>query len=155
MQLYRIERKVYVSDLPTGEGCDTTRGRWNYAGTRVIYLSGSPALAILEKRVNNGTFPNDPLQMLEYEIKNNFDILTIRAEDLRTEWSTSPPPDFLKKIAQAWIDEGKYWIMKVPSAIYPRSHNYLLNPNHKDHLKKNLKLISSEDFSFDRRLYKS
>ena len=38
---------------------------------------------------------------------------------------------------------------RVPSAIIPQEFNYILNPSHQEF--KTIKLISSDEFSFDRR----
>jgi RES domain-containing protein len=76
--------------------------------------------------------------------------LEIKRDMLPDEWRTSPGPDHLRAIGDAFAKEGKYLAMKVPSVVEPESFNYLFNPNHA--LFSLLKKISSEPVSFDQRL---
>jgi RES domain-containing protein len=41
-------------------------------------------------------------------------------------------------------------VLKVPSSIITKEHNYLINQNHRDF--KYIKLIAIEDFDFDPRI---
>jgi RES domain-containing protein len=41
--------------------------------------------------------------------------------------------------------------MKVPSAVVQGDFNYLINPFHKDYSR--IKIVSTERFSFDNRLF--
>lgn len=45
----------------------------------------------------------------------------------------------------------KHLLMQVPSATVQGEYNYLINPKHKDF--KKIKLIKSEQFVFDERLF--
>jgi RES domain-containing protein len=76
--------------------------------------------------------------------------LEIKRDMLPDEWRTSPGPDQLREIGDAFAKEGKYLAMKVPSVVEPESFNYLFNPNHS--LFSLLKKMSSEPVSFDQRL---
>ncbi len=55
-----------------------------------------------------------------------------------------------QKIGDAWIEESKFPILKVLSAIIKMEYNYLLNPNHKQF--HEIKISSVEDFKFEPRL---
>lgn len=57
----------------------------------------------------------------------------------------------LQQIGRDWLLSKRTPILKVPSAIVPVEHNYLLNPEHPD-LKVTLE--APIEFKFDRRMWK-
>jgi RES domain-containing protein len=48
VQLYRISKAHYAKSAFSGEGARLYAGRWNHAGTPMVYTSTSLALAALE-----------------------------------------------------------------------------------------------------------
>jgi len=121
-----------------GEGARLYGGRWNYAGTAVVYTSASLALAALELLVHIDVdlLPNE----------------TVKAASLPRNWRRYPALESLKDIGTNWAARGSTAILAVPSAIIPEEQNYLLNPAHRDF--KQVRLRRSIPFHFDPRMWK-
>lgn len=49
-----------------------------------------------------------------------------------------------------WLDEAKGLALRVPSAVIPEEHNYLLNPAHPNF--DQIEIGPAEPFAFDSRL---
>jgi RES domain-containing protein len=65
-------------------------------------------------------------------------------------WKEFPEPNSLKQFGNDFLKENKYLFLKVPSAIIPEEHNYLMNPLHPQATE--VKILSSLPFRFDPRL---
>ena len=136
MQVWRIcSRRHQRFD---GEGARLYGGRWNYAGTAVVYTSASLALAALELLVHIDVdlLPNE----------------TVKAASLPRNWRRYPALESLEDIGTTWAAKGSTAILTVPSAIIPEEQNYLLNPAHRDF--KQVRLRRSIPFHFDPRMWK-
>jgi RES domain-containing protein len=151
MQLYRIGKCRYIDDT-SGKGAALYGGRWNSVGTKVLYTAGSGALAMLEALVN---LPNlkitDPYCLVVLEVPDA-SIKETKAADLPEGWNSFPAPEALRQTGDTFIKEGKYLILKVPSAIMPLEANYIINPLHP--LFSKLKVVQKERLEFDKRLLK-
>ena len=121
-----------------GEGARLYGGRWNYAGTAVVYTSASLALAALE------LFVHIDVDLLPNE--------TVKAASLPRNWRRYPALESLKDIGTNWAARGSTAILTVPSAIIPEEQNYLLNPAHRGF--KQVRLRRSIPFHFDPRMWK-
>lgn len=152
MIVFRLSKKEYRNDL-SGIGAEKFGGRWNNKGTRMVYTSQSRALANLEVAVHI------PLHL----IPNNYFITTLEIPDdlidaypekrLRSQsWKTHPPSEFTQREGDTFIRDGKTLGLRVPSAIVQGDYNYLLNPIHTDISK--VKILNSEPFTFDERLFR-
>lgn len=148
MILYRIADDRYATDL-TGSGGLFTPGRWHRRGTPLVYLTEHVSLAKLEVLANSPGLPQDRV-LVTVRLPDDSSILVVESTTLPKGWQEWPYLDELADIAEQWIHEQKFWIMRVPSAQSPSEHNYLLNPLHPEH--KHLKLISIEPHPFDPRL---
>ena len=136
MQVWRIcSRRHQRFD---GEGARLYGGRWNYAGTAVVYTSASLALAALE------LFVHIDVDLLPNE--------TVKAASLPRNWRRYPALESLKDIGTNWAARGSTAILTVPSAIIPEEQNYLLNPAHRGF--KQVRLRRSIPFHFDPRMWK-
>lgn len=75
------------------------------------------------------------------------------ADELPTEWramgSLQPLPS--QTFLLNWLRDPDALVVKVPSSIVPIMANYLINPRHS--LFSNCRVISSERFEIDERLY--
>jgi RES domain-containing protein len=49
---------------------------------------------------------------------------------LPRDWQESPPPPSTRALGSEWAASRTSAILRVPSAIVPIEHNYLLNPLH-------------------------
>lgn len=148
--IWRIVKAVYAGKAFDGEGARLNGGRWNSPGARMVYTSDSHALAVLEllTRLNDATFlpkfvviPADLPEALVTEIE-----LT----KLPAHWQSHPAPPELQRLGDAWVKASSSLALRVPSAVIPRQHNYLLNPEHPDF--GALKILPPEPFAFDMRL---
>ncbi len=152
MIVFRLTKQKYVDDL-TGIGAELTGGRWNHKGTRIIYTSDSRALCTAEIAVHIpiGLIPMD-YYLITIELPNKISIKEIDIKNLPKNWKDFPYSGDTQIIGQEFIKKGEFLVLKVPSAIVQGDFNYLINPAHKDFRKINI--ISKEQFSFDKRLFK-
>ncbi|WP_151087183.1 RES family NAD+ phosphorylase [Hymenobacter baengnokdamensis] len=148
MKLYRFGKQPYIQDT-TGQGGLYHSGRWHRQGTPILYTAEHLSLAKLEMLANSPILPVD-YSVLTLEIPATASIKLLEAADLPADWYSLPYPPELAAITEAWIKEGKYWLLRVPSAQSPAEHNYLLNPLHPEH--QNLRVVSIELHPFDARL---
>jgi len=126
--------------------------RWHTRGHRIVYLSSTPASAVLEILVN--------LEIEEGHLPRSYKLLEIEVpEDVKIEkledWATLPK-DWRKKQAETqalgdqWLDRDSSALLEVPSALVPHTRNFLLNPLNKDAAR--IMIISVSRQRFDRRL---
>ena len=150
MRAWRISKKRYAKNAFDGAGAYRYGGRWNSPGTRVVYLSSSPALSALEVLVNAA----DPqlLYTIPYVvIPVEFDeLLLTRPERLPKNWKEDPPPKSAARLGDAWVMSAPSLLLEVPSAVIPFENNYLLNPAHRS--MGSLHIGDPQAFSFDPRL---
>ncbi len=152
MTVYRLVRKKYGIQL-SGIGAAKSGNRWNSRGTEIIYTSGSRALAMAEVAVHLSIamMPSDYV-MLEIDIDETISQLLIDETSLDVNWNSFPHLRETQIIGDQFITDGVRCVLRVPSAVVPGDHNYLLNPRHADFGRVVIKRYS--DFKFDRRLFK-
>ncbi|WP_045689887.1 RES family NAD+ phosphorylase [Hymenobacter sp. AT01-02] len=148
MLLYRLGKAPYISDT-SGQGGLYYGGRWHKVGTQILYTAEHLSLAKLEVLANSPTLPRNYFA-LTLEVPDTTPFRQVLASDLPANWQQIPYPSELATIARAWLDEAKFWILRVPSAHAPTEWNYLLNPLHPDH--QQLRTVSLEPHPFDARL---
>ncbi|TLU98908.1 RES family NAD+ phosphorylase [Dyadobacter luticola] len=148
MRLYRITSPAYANDL-SGTGCMYTSGRWHFKGTRVLYTSEHISLSKLEILANSPIIPKNQV-LVTIDIPDTATITHVLAAQLPANWWEFPYSTSLATISEAWIQEGKYWIMRVPSAQSFAEYNYLLNPLHPEHA--SARIVKVEPVHFDKRL---
>ncbi len=151
MIVFRLSKSKYSNDL-SGKGAEKTGARWNSKGTPMLYTSASRALCMAEIAVHTplGNIPND-YNIITIEIPDD-SVLELDVSKLPDDWKTFPHPDSTQKMGNKFITDGKYLVMKVPSAVVQEEYNFLLNPYHKDFYK--VKILSIESFTFDELLFK-
>ena len=149
MILYRIGKAKYARDL-TGEGARLNGGRWNHKLTPCIYTSESRSLAVLEYTVNiNIDDIPRALSITTFEI-NTRKILELSIAELPGDWREVPAPASARDFGTKLLKEMKYPVFKLPSAVIPEEHNYLLNPLHADSSK--FSIVDVKDFVYDVRI---
>ena len=150
MIVYRIARKKRIHDL-SGFGAERSGGRWNPKGYPILYTASTSSLAILEKlvHVELDLFPDD-LYFAKIEIEGKFSRKVVQADDLPDDWNKFPNPDSLKEIGKKWLEEKKYLVLTVPSAINMKEENHLINPRHPEITKVNI--LETYPFEIDTRL---
>jgi RES domain-containing protein len=147
MFLYRIIHKKYSTKL-FASGME---GRWNSAGKKVIYCAESIALAFLENMIRRqGVGFNDLFKIMIIAVPDALAITTIEAKNLGTGWRSFNDYSYCQPLGDKWFDECKTPLLKVPSAILPENHNYIINTEHSDY--KRIQLVQTTDLVPDERI---
>ena len=150
---WRIVKAAFAEQAFDGKGARQFGGRWNSAGTPIIYTADCLAAAALELMVN----------MIDYSvILQKFvriavafperSLKTLAAADLPDGWQRSPASAECKAVGDAWVRKKESPVLKIPSAVIPEHFNYLINPEHPEF--SELKVHPALPFDFDRRLHK-
>lgn len=152
MFVYRISKEEYIHDL-SGIGSGLYGGRWNPKGIRILYTSGTIALAYVEFLVHNyHLLRQTNVCMAKIHIPEPMDFKIIEMNNLSPRWHTKPHDmRETQDMGKQFADEGKFHVLKVPSAIIPGEFNYLLNPEHIRHNKIQIKEII-QPLQYDPRL---
>lgn len=149
--VWRISKKDHIDF--DGEGVRRYGGRWNRAGTAVVYASENLSLAALEYFVNLAAdlLPDD-LVAIPATLPQRLKSRDIGADELPDNWRDNPAPETLKGQGTEWVRSGVSALLWVPSAVIPEERNVLLDPNHPDF--KKIAIGSPRPFSFDPRMLK-
>jgi RES domain-containing protein len=153
--LWRISNHCDLDGLG-GEKAD---GRWHTAarGKRIVYLSESPAGALLESlanlKGNPALFP-EKYQLMEIEVPDDvyaaMAFLSGGSPSSRTFYKT-PALSASRKKGNNWLRDNASALAGVPSHPSPYSLNVLLNPKHPDARKISIK--ECKRIKYDRRLF--
>ena len=149
MTLWRISEHPNLS----GEGGRIGTARWHTRGRPVVYLTESPASAMLERVVH---FLDDE----DGNLPRFYQLLQISAPDGAAvkPLSTMMPIDwrersvFTRQLGDAWLASLETPLARVPSAIAPYTWNLLLNPEHPDARLVQIESVTLE--RFDNRLFR-
>ena len=126
LKVWRISEPAHGKASPNGTGAH----RWNSPGTPVIYAAESRALAVLEMLCHlEGSDLLQPYVLIETEIDESL-VQTIDVSSLPQNWCADPSPAELKRIGDEWIRSARCPVLRVPSALLPDEHNFLLNTEH-------------------------
>lgn len=129
MTVYRIAKlKKRATDL-SGMGAYKDGGRWNNAGTYMLYTSENSSLAYLENLVHFEIENSPPnLYMMSIELKVD-DTLIYKLPDkiYPVNWQEIGNLQN-KRIGDELMEERKFLGIKTRSAINKSEYNYLLNP---------------------------
>lgn len=144
--LWRISNHHDLS----GEGGLRYSARWHTAGRRIVYLAESPAGALLEVMVH--------LELDSADLPPAYTLLRVEVDPKLVISSLSPPVgeawktdlSVTRSAGDKWLEDGLSAMMRVPSAILPRTFNVLLNPLHPEAALASIK--EATDARFDRRL---
>lgn len=146
MNVFRITTAQWCKSL-TASGYPA---RWSAKGRFVIYTAGSRALACLENMVHRSGEGNNFLyKVMIIEIPETVVIKELDEAQLKKDWHTIDNYAYCQSIGTNWLNESDYAVLKVPSVVIKKEHNYLINPNHPDF--KKITLTGNEDFDFDKR----
>ena len=150
MIVYRLN-KSYYSEKLTGDGAAKSGGRWNNKGIIIIYTAQSRALCMVEIAVHTpiGIIPKEYV-LMSIQLPDS-SIYVQELKSLPSNWKSFPHIAGTKQLGDSFINDARYLILKVPSAVVQGEFNYLINPKHKDFNK--VKIISVQPFDFDQRLF--
>lgn len=152
MIVYRLAKSKWCDDL-SGKGAELAGGRWNSKGTSMLYTSSSRALCVAEISVHLplGILPID-YNMISISVPEEIAIMEIHPSSLPKNWNCYPYDDSTQKLGDLFIKEGKFLVLKVPSAVVQGDFNFLINPRHSQIAL--IKIESKELFHFDDRLFR-
>jgi RES domain-containing protein len=146
--LWRISSHI---DLD-GNGGRFFSSRWSPIGRRIVYLSASPAGAMLEILVHlqyrRGRLP-ETYDLLEVEVTET---MAIQPLDPYSEPGWKELSGFTQQLGGDWLSSAASPLARVPSAIIPHTWNYILNPEHPD--SKLARIASVIRERFDNRLFR-
>ncbi|MEO7294079.1 MAG: RES family NAD+ phosphorylase [Ginsengibacter sp.] len=146
MIIYRLSTSKFAHDL-SGQGAKIYGGRWNPVGFAALYISEFISLSILEILVRADKFTSpDAYTLLSIQIPED-SVSFIEIEKLKIGWQQHI--EYTKWIGEQFIKNNTTLTLKVPSAIVPQEHNFLINPLHKDF--KKVKIISTDLLELDKR----
>jgi RES domain-containing protein len=147
MFLWRISNHTTLD----GGGGLLAGARWHFAGQPVVYLAETPAGSLLEILVHLeldlASLPRT-FKLLKLEVPASVDTQSISESTLTAGWTNDP--DATAEMGSQWLASKKSALLRVPSAIVPETHNYLLNPRH-DQASK-IKVLWNRDYPWDKRL---
>lgn len=152
MECWRIVKTEFAATAFTGEGAALFPGRWNSAGTRIIYAGETRSLAVLEMLVHTrrGHQPALSLISIRFPKTPRSIVKNLPLERLPENWRDEPPWEATRAIGDAWVSDAHTAVLAVPSAVIPQERNLLLNPAHPDFAQIEIGL--PERFSLDARL---
>ncbi len=125
---YRIGDPNGAYPIFDATGSTIAPGRWNTAGSPVIYTSEHFSTALLEKLVRgSGRLPpNQHFVAITIPRGTSYEILS---EPALPGWD-SFPPGISKSFGEAWCREKRSAILIVPSVVARLDQNILINPAH-------------------------
>jgi RES domain-containing protein len=152
MRFWRICRRRYAAQAASGEGARLYGGRWKSRGVRVVYASGSLALAAIETFVNlePNLQPSD-LVSIEGEIPEALEIARVDLKALPARWYETRGGS-LRRFGDDWVKAGRTVALLVPSAAMRGEWNVLLNPAHAQFAE--VKFQDPQPFEFDARMFR-
>jgi RES domain-containing protein len=153
---YRLVRRNRTKDAFTGEGSRLFGGRWTPKGLPAIYCSEHLSLCVLELRVNQDRFlAREGYRFFRVTLPQKI-IEALALKDVPKGWDqpriSSVRLTAAQRFGQAWLNERRSAVLRVPSAVLPEEHNFILNPLHPDfHL---IKIGAPQPIRLDSRLWK-
>ena len=152
MEAYRLSKQRYASTL-SGKGAAIKGARWNSIGVEIIYTAANRSLAMAEVAVHFSlaTLPADYM-MVTIHIPDDISLQKLNSTDLPAGWNMFPHPSTTQAIGDRFTADNKFCVLQIPSAVTRGDYNFLINPNHPDF--KTIKIIRTEDFPFDKRIFR-
>ena len=152
MEAYRLTRKKFASTL-SGKGAALKGARWNSIGVEMIYMAANRSLAMAEVAVHFtlATIPEDYMMNTIF-IPDDIAIKKLHTSDLPPYWNQFPHPSTTQAIGDKFIAENKFCVLQIPSAVTQGDFNLLINPRHSAF--KRIKIVGTEKFPFDKRIFR-
>lgn len=147
MIVYRITLVKFAGELVASGNA----ARWNSKDIKAIYTAGSRSLACLENVVHRGALGlRENFRTILVEIPDGLRQEEVKLSDLDLKWRHYSQYPYTQRIGDEWIKRSSTAILKVPSAVVPEEHHYILNPAHVDFA--SIKCSGNEPFDFDERI---
>jgi RES domain-containing protein len=124
---YRLVHEIALATHPDPFKPAGSENRWNSAGVQVAYAGESLALTALELLTYWGHYPS----LRGYRLFT----ITFDSQDVEEVLERQPGIDprdksQTRRYGDAWAEEGRSLVLRVPSVVLPMSFNYLVNPKH-------------------------
>lgn len=150
MTIFRLTTGSFAHDI-SGQGAKIYGGRWNPVGIGVVYMSEFISLSILEILVQADKYTSpDSYTLLSIQVPEN-SVVDLDIKNLKIDWQNHI--EYTRAIGEEFLKANEALVLKVPSAIVPQEHNFLINPLHKDF--KKVKIVNSELLELDKRLFQT
>jgi RES domain-containing protein len=151
LQFWRLVNARHVDTWDSGEGAFRVSGRWNKAGTRLLYGSLDPATAILEVAVHSGFSALDavPHMLVCARIVHPALVKVLLPHSFPNPAWLRPGSYSPNQVAFVQQAMESHPMLVVPSAVSPHSWNLLIDV---DRTKGEIERVSVEVFSLDTRL---
>jgi RES domain-containing protein len=144
MILWRISRHRDLS----GTGGLKAAGRWHHAGHAIVYMTETPASALLEVCVHTSANDVPPEFTLLKIAGPDMETLFINDGDLPKNWQAQL--EVTRDLGTAWLKKNESVLLRVPSVIVPETVNFLFNLSHK--LATKFRITDVFPYPFDLRL---
>jgi RES domain-containing protein len=150
MEVFKIAREIFAHHLVASGRAH----RWNLDEQFTIYTASSRSLASLELIVNcNVISPATKFKVMVISIADEENLFTqVLQTKLPASWRSMSAYPQLQRIGNDWYQSKASLILKVPSAVIPQEHNYVINTNHPEFYDK-ISLVRTEDYFWDERLF--
>lgn len=150
MRIFRLSKANRAAY--DGRGAQLFGGRWNSKGTRVLYMSESRALAVLETLVHLTAEVPDKYVLGGANIPPDLEISNVPESGLPAGWRTalSAQQTITREIGDEWVRTGRTAVLSVPSVIV-EERNFVLNPAHPDF--RHIAFLVPVPFDFDSRFF--
>jgi RES domain-containing protein len=152
VEAYRLSREKFAGVL-SGKGAALKGARWNSPGVEIIYTAANRSLAMAEVAVHFtlATLPSDYVMMTLF-IPDDISLHKLTTANLPIDWNVFPHPSSTQTIGDRFIADNKYCVLQTPSSVTQGDFNLLINPHHAEFRK--IKIVHTEPFPFDRRIFK-
>lgn len=130
IKVWRITSEKYAESAFSGEGAETYGGRFNSVGTPVVYTSESLALATLELLAKLNERRRLAGRICIPAVFDEDQVIACEESDLPETWDIRPYAPASQRIGDRWVADEESLVLRVPSVVVPREHNYLINPEH-------------------------
>jgi len=149
MEVFRITKEAYAKELRASG----VANRWNLDRQNVIYAGGSRSLATLELVVHRSyVMPTQSYKVMVITISDDANVVTqLDTNDLPTDWRSFDAYPALQKLGADWYNQKQSVVLKVPSAVISKEHNFVINTEHPDFVAR-VQLTTTEDYFWDERL---
>jgi RES domain-containing protein len=148
MIVYRICNEQYSLDL-SGNGARKFGGRWNEIDIPMLYASEHISLAALEILVHNGysKFIIE-FDLVTIELPKTAKVMHVDEDMLGDNWKLDTSTTHAVGTS---LIRSNFLACKVPSAVIPEEHNFLINPLHAEFDK--VRIVNKRRFEFEQRLF--
>lgn len=130
IRAWRVVKSKHASHAFEGEGSRLYGSRWSGPGVKIVHVSETLSLAILEVLVHlqsSAPLPHYVVFTADFDASL---VERIEPSALPSDWRASPSPSAVQQIGDLWVRRASSAVLEVPSALIPHERNYLLNPSH-------------------------